>query len=288
MKKLLCISIGLLIISGFFFHAFGDEKSPKNFILFFQMAEYDLRIPDAISYFFHDMCGEYDNLLLLTPLKSYRFVAEKMRDKSKEELIKTVTFLIRKDIQQYASEYKAVYDAMMNTVKEITYSLKKGDTILDIKLAFQQYRQYMINIKNLRRLNEDLFDGLAKMYKGQNIPTSMFLVYQKEFRPVPSREVLEKLSSNLDLKARAFELFQQETFLKKFDADRTARKLLDSSIRLFFIYMDKTTESIMDIEMREYSNLMFGILSKIVDETGGGKEMTSNLEPAFRKFMENP
>ena len=80
----------------------------RNFYLFFEITEYDPRLGQAVEYFIHNVLVPRDNLVVVTPMKTYRMKSYTFEIVPKEKVMDQLIGIIRKDALVGSSEYKSV------------------------------------------------------------------------------------------------------------------------------------------------------------------------------------
>jgi len=76
----------------------------RNFYLFFEITEYDPRLADAVEYFINNVVVPRDNLVIVTPMKTYRMKSSLFGIVPKEKVIEQLIGIIRKDALVGSSE----------------------------------------------------------------------------------------------------------------------------------------------------------------------------------------
>ena len=262
-----------------------------NYVLIFQVTEYNSKIGDAAEYFFKSMLNPQDNLFLLSPTQLYNFSAQ-MRQKYKlPDLISQTEKVLKKDSTMAAANYDQVLNAMTQVVTEIsngTDSASGGmgggvQTGTDIKQFMVQYRQLMENLRQLRKLNENFFIDMANKLKALPGKTYFYVIYEKELKYTPTRGAIDNLRQNPRYKFDAAELFEAESSEKIMDTDKVLQAFKDASISFNFIYLNKQEKRRQGMEIKEFSGDVYNVFATLANGTGGFVESTSKPEAALKK-----
>ena len=153
---------------------FSPEIS-RNFFLFFEISEYTSKLGDAISYFIHNKIISGDNIIFVTPLRTYRMVDRALDFKSKEELAQDLKEILYKDSLIGFSEYRNAVGELMGLAEALSSegssfgqvdeftSHEYRDLPLDRKLM--RYGDILNMIENLRRVDQQRLLAFAEYLK---------------------------------------------------------------------------------------------------------------------------
>ena len=92
----------------------------RQFYFIFQVMEYNPKMTEAIEYFFNEVYQPGDDLVIQTPIKSYRLPAEKAKTIPRETLVEDMQKVIRKDANVGAMEYKNLLKDLRRIVRSIS------------------------------------------------------------------------------------------------------------------------------------------------------------------------
>ncbi len=222
MKKTKLLSIPLLLFFTFIIlqsnlPAAGDiEKS--NYIIIFQVNEYNSKLDDAVEYLYKNVIKPQDRLTIITPVKAYEISQKTRQAQTVEKLVKLTSNILKRDIVNGSSSYHQILTQMTQMIVDIDNgvgesagsSSGKGTGNMDtndLKNHLVTYRQLLAEMRNLRKLNETLFLKMAEMYKKLTGKNYIYIIYQKELRIVPDRDVMENLRNNPDLRFDVIDVF---------------------------------------------------------------------------------
>ncbi len=292
MKKVCLLSVlilWILVPLGIAGHASPAAKSGNNYILIFQITEYDSKLGDAVDYFFKKMLRPEDQLSILTPARPYNFTAKTREAYTIDQLIAQTKKVLKRDTTVGAANYDQILQAMETVVREIStgmdpsYSMSGGASGTDMKAHMIQYRQLLENMRTVRKLNEDLFIKLAQFFKTLPGKNYLYVFYQEELRVIPNRQAMNNLRENMNYKADATELFEEESSEEFIDVEKVGQVLKDASVTLNLLYVRKQAKRKQGMQFKEFSGDVYNVLSKLVQATGGYVEATSKAAAALKK-----
>lgn len=292
---LITVALPALGMSG---NAAAAEKPNvrSNYILIFQATEYDSKIGDAIDFFFKKILKPEDHLSIITPVNPYNFSPQTRQTYPIEKLIERTKDVLKRDITIGVANYQQILANMMQLVRDISGNMVSGadasassSTALssDLKSSLGQYRQLLENMRNLRKLNENLFMQLAGLFKKETGKNYLYIFYQKELRIIPNPNALQRLVQSYEYKADATELFESDRDEAFLNTETVGMALKDASVTLNFIYLNKSGKTGGGMEYKEFSGDVYNALSKLATATGGFAETTSKPEAALKNAIEN-
>ena len=261
----------------------------RNFILLYNINEYNSKIADSVDYFFQNVLKKGDQLILLTPLKPYTFSRQTLNSKSKGELITAAKTVLKRDVPVGASNYLNVVEQMKHLVAEIKNGVDGavqsmgGAAFVDLKSLLIQYRQLLENMRVTRKVNEDLLLKFADIFKDQPGQTHLVVFFHQELRPIPVRNIMSNLYKNKDLKFDAADVFESDESEETINCESVGKSLINSGVYAHFLYLTKQTARDRRFVMKDNSQDMYNMFSKLADSTGGVMETTSRPEAALKK-----
>jgi VWFA-related protein len=254
---------------------FAPEVS-RNFVLMFEITDYLPKLKEALEYFFENVIAPGDTLMVVTPVKSYKFNKKALEIAPRHEIAKRLNEMLRKDITKGSRDFKKL--------------IKDCEDILSVDLLMPMDQKLSIiknkirEIKNLRYLDEKKlqdFAGFLKNTKGQKYA---FLFYQKVLIPYPE----------LPLDSFEYlELTSELTSLHSIDVEKVRQAYADSSISIHFLYITNTGERDPNIERRRPTGLelqdismdIFSTFREISLATGGIVDSSANAAASFEKVV---
>ncbi len=259
------------------------------YIIIFQLTDYNPKIGDTVEYIFNNMIKPQDQLIIITPVKPYTFSQKTRQSQTREQLIKLTQNVLKRDIVSGTVNYHQILNRMTQLVLEIgdgVGSTSSGGGMgggttntSTIKTQLVTYRQLREEMKNLRKLNEKLFIKFSEIFKKGII----YVVYQKELRVIPDRDVMEALRDNQDVRFDAMEVFLQENTDEFLDVKKVGKLLSDAAITLHFFYIKSKEIRRQGTKIKEFSNDVYNSFSNLAKTTGGIVVTTPKPEAAFKK-----
>jgi len=271
-----------------------DAEQGTNYVLIFQLTEYNSKIGDAVDFFLNKVLKPEDQLILLSPVQLYNFSPQTRQKNPIPVLVKQTQKVLKKDTTMASAGYEQVLNSMIRVVQEISagndpsYSMSGGtQTGTDMKVYLVQYRQLLANMRELRKLNENFFLDISGKLKNAPGNTVFYLFYQKELRVIPSRAAMDSLQQNAQYKFDAAELFLGESDEEFIDIAKVTEVLKASRITFNFIYLNKDGKRKQGMEFKEFSGDVYNVFSKLAKGTGGFVETTSKPEAVLKKVLKS-
>lgn len=246
-------------------------ETKRTFILYFQIRDNLPKINEAIEYFFENVLLPGDALIIVTPIKSYRFKETALEKLPKEEILNQLKVILRRDIRSGSDEYRSL-------VKELeTIIMTEGIGGLKESMCMTILRRMLA----MDFVDDPILYKLAEDLKQTNGQKHVFLFYQKSIIPIPTF-----LGSSL-------ELLHKDV---SFDVDKTKKIFSDSSITCHFMFISNTPLYMIDItrgvsyetlelKMEDRSSDVFSALSELAKTTGGLVTSSANAASAFKEAV---
>jgi hypothetical protein len=277
-----------------------QPRLDRKFYLLFQMTEYDAKIEESLNYLFQTLLSPEDSLAIVTPMKPYALTAEALKTKSRDSIAKEMRGLLRKDIQNGASEYRTLLIDLRRIVHAIAgaggvsdaeVESDITDSSMGIEFLLPRYKNMLVKLESLRLIDENKLLSFADGLKKSDGQKFVFLFYQREFRPEISAPILNSLMQEFqerpDIQASLTELFQFYKRDLSINLERVAQEFADAGINFNFIFMDRQARSSAGITMREQSEDVFRVFTELARATGGTTDNSSNPGAGFKKTAEN-
>jgi hypothetical protein len=265
-----------------------------NYIFIFQVTRYDLNIAGAVDFIFDNIIKPEDSLTIFTPVKSYSFSKNTRKTQPQKKLVEITKNVLKRDINIGSADYNRMLENMAQLIREIddpSGAVSGGDQGLTIKNIMINYRQLLDNIRSLRKLDDRLFLGLAQTFKNLQGKNFLYILYQKELRPIPRNSMISDLKEIGDIKFDVMALFETGTIDKDImDVEKVSQAMKAGSVTVNFIYINMETGKGMSTELKEFSTDIYSTFSKLAGATGGIVEATSKpviaLEKAFKESQQ--
>jgi len=192
----------------------------RNFVLMFEVIDYLPKMKEAVEFFFEKIITPQDTLMVVTPMKTYKFNKKALADIPKENISGLLNETLRKDIKKGSMEY--------NSLLRDYKSLMRSDFPLDqlLSLLKDKIREFA----RLRDLNEKKIQNFSDYLKNMPGQKHVFLFYQKELFPLP--EILFESFEYLELQGELMTLIPQ-------NIDHIKQSFSDSSIAIHFLFITK-------------------------------------------------
>ncbi len=278
---------------------FSPEIS-RNFFLFFEISEYTSKIGDAISYFIHNKVIPGDNIIFVTPLRTYRMVDRALDFKSKRELAQDLKEILLRDSLIGFSEYRSAVGELMGLAKALSSegnsfgqvdeftTNQYEDLPLDKKLM--RYENILRMIGSLRRMDYKRFLDFAEYLKNLEGQKYVFIFYQREFIPQIEPRIIDQFITvyqNTPNIVRSlsslYDFYRRDT---SFDLDLLKKIYADSSVSVHFLFVTTPPEHIPGIYFHEQSEDIYNTFREISRATGGYMESSANPDTLFKRSVE--
>ncbi len=281
----------------------------RHFYLFFQVTEYSPRIEEALDYFIRNVLTPGDNLVVVTPMKTYSMQDDALEVKSKEEIVDKLKGLLRKDAFMGSAEYRSALGDLKELTQAISSVLASGDIankISDISstgyeafgddddaidILFQMYTSVLEKLEQTRYVDQYRLLEFARFLKEKDGQKSVFLFYQREFTPqIDSRLLDQILLARQDKQyithriADLVEMYRRDVYI---DVDKIKQAYADSSASIHFMFFTKPAEHLPGIQFVEHSEDIYASFKEMAKATGGTTESSANPGFLFKRAVES-
>jgi len=279
-------------------------QTARNFFLWFEISEYMPRLREAIDYFFDNVFFPGDNLIVITPLKTYNLKDQALKVKSREEVADKLIGIIRKDTTAGNSEYRASLRELREIINVIEgkagEEARTTQEIEDLNSGFYNvgsleeivlmYSSILKKLENLRGINQQKLLDFAKSLKNKEGQKHIFLFYQRELLPQLHPNTLNKFMSQYqDKPALQFALSDLFDTYKRdisIDVEKVKQAFADSSLSIHFLFLKKMKGYIPGLQMQERSEDIYVAFKQMAEATGGLVESSANPAFAFKRACE--
>jgi hypothetical protein len=278
---------------------FSPEIS-RNFFLFFEVSEYTSRLGDAVSYFIQNKIVPGDNLIVVTPLKTYRMVNRALDFKSKEQLASDLKDILLRDSLIGSSEYRGAVAELVSlaealsvegnsfgAVDEFTSNEFRG---LPLDKKLMRYGDILNRIENLRRVDQDRLLGFAEYLKSLEGQKYVFLFYQREFIPQIEPRIIDQFMTVyqdhpqiIQSLSSLYDFFRRDISL---NLDLLEKTYADCSIAIHFLFITTPPKHIPGLYFHEQSEDIYSAFREMSRATGGYMESSANPDALFRNSVE--
>ncbi len=283
---------------------FSPEIS-RNFFLFFEISEYTSKMGDAISYFIHNKIIPGDNIIFVTPLRTYRMVDRALDFKSKRELAQDLKEILLRDSLIGFSEYRSAVGELMGLAKALSSeSISEGGSSfgpvdefssnqykdLSIEKKLMRYQDILNMIGSLRRVDQKRFLDFAEYLKNLEGQKYVFMFYQREFIPQIEPRIIDQFMTIyqdspgiLRSLSSLYGFFRRETSL---DLDLLKKTYADSSVSIHFLFITTPPEHVPGVYFHEQSEDIYSAFREMSRATGGYMESSANPDTLFKRSVE--
>ncbi len=276
----------------------------RHFCFLFQITDYNPRISEGMTYFFDNIFQPGDSIMLITPLKQYSLSSKALEIKSREDLVKDIINVIRRDTLSGSAEYNSAITDLRRIVSSISSASGGQQTVYQTSIDTTQstsytnpldqllpnYRETLEKLENMRIVNEESFLSFASHFKSLPGQRIAFLFYQREFRPELDSTTMNRLiSNNQDNQAllnQIQDLFQVYYRDVNMNVDRMKQVFADASVMINLLFFNKTPEQIPGVYMREQSEDLYQIFSELAQSTGGIVNSAQNPAAALKQVSD--
>jgi VWFA-related protein len=287
---------------------FSPDTS-RHFYLFFEMTEYDPKIREALNYFIDDVLLPGDELIIVTPMKTYRMKSDVLNDKGRDKVFEQILGILRRDILVGSAEYRDILEELQALALTMvgavglsstnSQSPMSGDpflsagTIYDINTSveeqLQMYASCLSRLEKMRQVDQAKISALADHLRGQSGRKEIFLFYQREFIPKLDPMVLTAYQAVFNDRpdiiqslTGLFEFFKRETNL---DIDPIRKAYADSGAAVHFLFLTRPAPKVPGVVMQEQSEDIFAPFREMSRATGGYIASTANIAAAMRSAV---
>jgi hypothetical protein len=261
-----------------------EGNPPRNFVVLFDIFNYTRDVGDAVTFLYTRILAPADQLIIYTPARAYSFSKNTLA-KPKRELSEAMKEKLRGDTAVCSSNYNTIFEDMKDQVRNLEGGQTTGsDSLSGIKNSLRMYRQNMDNLRTLRKVNETLLVQIVDMFRTRPGQNHMVMLYDAEFRPIPNKDTLSRLSAIPEIAFIVADLFSSDDPKPPFDAKKFIDIFDQRKVTLHFLYIKpKDKSSVQDF--KEHSADMYDVFSKIAKATGGIVETTANPEAALKSLL---
>lgn len=266
----------------------------RRIIILMQMIDFHPQLAQAIQDLFETELIPGDILELQTPMKSYRLNPKALEMAPKPELVRNTLELVRKDILQGNMLYNSLLNELKRFVRRIggvnPMAAEELDGVgedLGLPFLFQSYRTNMQKLEALRRVDERRLTQFAETLATQPGQKFVFFLYQREFlpeiSPMKMNELMTMYQDEPNIIGDLQELFHQFHRETSFNLPAIEAFYAAANAQVNFLFLNKDAPKIAGLVMRERSEDVFKMMSKVAQATGGIIDASQNPGASLRK-----
>jgi len=282
-------------------------ETHRNFYLIFEITDFDPRLEHAVEYFIHNVLVQRDNLVIVTPMKTYRMKNNTFKIMPKEKVVEQLVGIIRKDALIGSSEYRSIVDeisavarslaAFLNPTKgeetEFTPVDDSGSEVtrgLSLEEHINLYSTLLSKLENIRRIDQKKLMDSANYLRERIGQKYVFMFYQREFMPQIEPRILvqaiKEFNNRPDIVqalTSIMNLFWREV---SFNVDAIQQTYADSSIAIHFLFLTNPPPNRHGVYFEEHSEDILSAFIQMSSATGGFSESSMNPDFLMRKAVE--
>jgi hypothetical protein len=280
-------------------------STDRNFFLFFEISEYTPEIGEAIDYFHENVLVPGDNLIIVTPMKTYRLRSRVLEFQSRRELSGQLKELLRKEVLIGNAEYRRAVQDLIGLAKSISagspggainhsaqldeYTLS-GYGRMPLEKQLMKYLNTLERIRKLRRVDQKKLLDFAEFLKNEAGQKYVFMVYQREYIPQIEPSILNRYVAQYQDKSHILRgLYSMSETSRRdisFDVDLVKQAYADSSIAIHFLFMTPAIKHVQGVYFQERSEDIFGAFREMADATGGFVDSSSNPASSLKRAVD--
>ena len=259
----------------------GDK--PKNIMLLFDIKDYNKEIDYTIDFFFKKGLDSSDQLIIMTPANKLYSYSNKILSESRRAINEKVKDTIKKDASISGADYRNTYTQMLDIVDEI----RQDTGSQDVKNLIAAYENNRRELRMTRKINEGLLLKFSDIFKRSkkvtgNTKNYIYLFFQKEYRPIPDKDIMNRLRDNQQVAFKAMEVFLEERTKTDFDSEKIGKELKNAGVIFNFIYINPKKLSTKRYQLIDNSGDFYSAMAKIVEITEGKKVTTTKPKVIFK------
>ena len=280
-------------------------STQRMFFLFFEISEYTPEIGEAIDYFHENVLIPGDNLIIVTPMNTYRLRSRIMEFQSKKELSGQLKEILRKEALIGNAEYRGAVQDLVGLAKSLSQggfggSGNEAGQLDEFTLSgygrmshdkqLMKYLNTLERIRKLRSVDQEKLLAFADVLKNESGQKYVFLIYQREYIPQIEPHILNKYLAYYQDKPHILRGLYSMTETSRrdisFDVDLVKQAYADSSIAIHFLFITSAIQHVQGVYFQERSEDIFGAFREMADATGGFVDSSANPAASFRRAVD--
>lgn len=299
-------------------------ETSRNFFLNFEVSEYSAKLGEAIDYFMQNIILNEDNLVIISPLKTYRLKDNALRIRTKEEIAEELKGILRKDALAGNSEYRNAVQELTALARSLTAGIKPADeedpnqsgsasggrsmynpatppkeldsftTPHYIGMEFDEllihYEGLLQKLEILRKIDQIKLLDFAKFLKNKEGQKYVFLFYQREFIPqIEPKALVENMNrfqENIYVMQTLSRISELSKRVVSINVDHVKEAYADASTAIHFLFISKPPPIIPGVYFEEHTEDIFQSFTEMARATGGFSDSSSDPSSLFRKALD--
>ena len=291
-------------------------RTARNFFLFFELAEFDPKLLEALDYFVTGVLIPDDELTLVTPMKTYKVKSRIFERANRRKVFEDIVALVRRDVLIGYSESRSIVEEMKSLAQvlaslisaranEVTAASLPTDLISNpappilaestfsatsFEEQLQNYLMLLQKLESLRVVDQSKFVEFARYLKMLNGQKDVFIFYQREFLPRIDPKILNQYFSVYNDRpeiihtlSNLFELYRRDVTL---DVDSLKKAYSDASTAVHFMFISRPPATAEGIVMEEQSEDIFAPFLELARATGGFIGTSANMLTMMKSAVE--
>jgi len=288
-----------------------SPNTNRNFYLFFEISEYDPRIGEAVDYFLKNVIYPGDVLVVVTPTSSYKLRAKALELKSRDEIVKQLRGILRKDALVGSSEYRSMLQELTELASSISSALERREDVfvrddttsltreetgyfeLEGRTTGEKLMRYQYilgRLEEMRYVSQEKMIDFADLMEEEEGQKYVFLFYQNEYIPQIDPKILTQYIAlyqdrpNIEQTISGIMNFYRRDI--SFDVNKVKQVYADRSISIHFLFISRSTEFIPGVVFQERSEDIFSAFREMADATGGYIESSMRADWLMKNAVE--
>ena len=266
-----------------------NPQTSRCFYLFLEVSKFPQKLQIALEYFIDNVFLLNDDLIAITPVKTYRLSDEGKENKSRDEIFEELKGIIRSDAMAGSTEFRHTTADLeqlskeMNAYVQMALGLQERTEDLrmeEMQVKLVEYVGLMSRLQTFRQADEMRLLDLARYLHDQDGQNFVFVFYEKKMLPQIERRLLEQFIEIAEQDpyivqslTSTLEYNKHETFI---DIKNVTQAFADCSTQIHFLHISEPTVSVPGLHFEEYSQETFNVLFEVSKATGGYSGSSSN------------
>jgi hypothetical protein len=277
----------------------------RFFYLFFEISEYTSEIGKAVDYFHEKVLVPNDNLVIITPMNTYRLRKRVLEVQSRKELSNQLKALLRKEALIGNAEYRGAIQDLTGLARSLSsnspggsgnetaqldeYTLS-GYGRMPFEKQLMKYMNTLERIRKLRRIDQKKLLEFAKVLRDEIGQKYVYMIYQREYIPQIEPSILNKYMAYYQDKPHILRGLYDMTETSRrdisFDLNLVKQAYADSSISIHFLFMTPAVDHVQGVYFQERSEDIYGAFREMAKATGGFVDSSANLSSSFKRAVD--
>jgi VWFA-related protein len=293
---------------------FSPDTS-RSFYILFEISNYTPRLNEALEYLGQEVILPSDELIIVTPMKSYKLKDKALEIIERDELVNQMKAIIRKDCLEGSSEYRSALRDLTNIARVIISELSEGtadeakllDSLSDASNLAEQvqagaigprvdeqlflYQGLLHKLEVLREVEQMKYMDFAQLLKEKKGQKNVILFYEEESIPqIEPRILLSYITAheenpNIMMTINGIMNFNIRDIT--FDVDLVKKTFADASVAIHFLFINRIPDPVAGIRFEDRSEDIFGAFHQMAKATGGFIESSTNPGYLFKRAIES-